>query len=524
MTAEATPEPIQLSRILAIARRRGWIVLVCAIVGAASAFFVSHGQRKQYSSTSALLFQQSNLSQQLFGYGSPTTIDPTTQAATDINLVSQPQVAIATANALHLNAAHVTGEIGIAAAGASDVVNVTATDPSPTLAARLANTYATKFIIYRRSAERAQALEAKAQLQRQIARLRSTNTGSGQLPNLETRLSQLEVLASLQTGDVQLAQPALVPSSPSSPHVKRNTLLGLLAGLLVGLLAAVIAERIDQTVREPEDARDLLRLPLLGAVPSSKSLSDSALDEPFAFSAEAEAFGLLRTQLRYFNVDRAIQSVLVSSAAPGDGKSIVAWNLGRAAATLSVDSSVLLVDADLRRPSVSKLAGVHDSPGLAELLTQDLLLDDVIRIVSVDGSGDTDAGVLHVLTAGAAVPNPAELLESNKLRHLVAELHTRYSFIIFDTPPTSILPDAIPLMTQVSGVLVVVRVRKTRRPAIKRFREQLDDLGAHVLGLVLNDVPSSSSGYRDYGRYVRQYSPPAARLSPDGSHADTVTR
>jgi succinoglycan biosynthesis transport protein ExoP len=514
------PERGGTQGVVSALRRWLWMVILCGLVGAGVAFALTRGKPTSYSATASLLFQQNNVSQQLFGFATSTPVDPTAQAATNITLVSQPTVASRAAQILHVPVATVAGGISIAAAGASDIVNVTASAASPSFAARLANAYALSFISYRKQADRSQIVQAAAQLQGQIRRLQqSGQAGGGQLRDLQTRLSQLDVLASTQTGDVQLGQDAGVPTAPVASHMARNTGLGLVAGVLVGLLAALILERLDHSLRHPEEARHLLGLPMLGVIPSSRALSRSRAAGHQGATVEGETFGLLRAQLRYFNVDTDIKSILVSSAAPGDGKSTVAWNLACAAAD-SPRAQVLLVDADLRRPVVAATAGVPVSPGLSELLTQGLSIDDVIHTLS--GAGADTAGRLDVLTSGAPPPNPAELLESRKLQDLLEALDARYDFVIIDAPPTSVVSDAIPLMAQVSGLVIVVRVGRTRRDALRRLRYQLDELGAHVLGFVANDVSSRKSGYKGYyGTYAR---PAAVGDSSDVPTAITASQ
>jgi capsular exopolysaccharide synthesis family protein len=396
----------------------------------------------------------------------------------------------------------VSQEVSIAAAGASSVVNVTATTTNPRFSATLANAYVTQLVNYLADSDRAQIVQAASQLQRQVNNLRATYPNDAALPSLETRLSQLDVLSATQTGDVQVANQALIPTSPSSPHVRRSTALGLVAGLLVGLIAMFLAERLDRTLRDPDDAKELFGLPLLGMIPLSRSLSSKSAAKPLAPTVAAEAFRLLLAQLRYFNVDREMRSVLVTSAAPGDGKSTVAWNLARTAAALNPHSSVLLVDADLRRSSIASMAYIDPAPGLAEALTRDLPLEKVINSFDVDGPQDGRQARLHVLTAGAPAPNPSELLESQRLRHLVDRLQSLYDLVIFDTPPTALVSDAIPLMTRVSGVIVVVRLRNTRRDNAKRLHDQLVSLGAPALGIVVNGVPAALSSYGGYPGYA----------------------
>jgi capsular exopolysaccharide synthesis family protein len=509
MPEDTRNEPLQLTRILAILRRRAWILILCIVIGAAAAYFVSHRQQKKYSATAAVLFQQDQLSQQLFGFGTVTYEDPTTESATNVTLASQPVIAAHAAGALGhgLTRTRVSSEISIAAAGASDVVDITATDPSPALAATIANTYVTQLVDYLQASAKAQVVEAAAQLQGQINKLRATSSSRSELLSLETRLSELDVLAATQTGDIQIADPALVPTSPSSPHVKRSTALGLIAGLLVGVLAVFLAERMDRRLREPNEATEVFGLPILGMIPSSRSLSRSAATKALAPTAAAEPFRLLRAQLRYFNVDREIKSILVTSAAPGDGKTTVAWNLARTAASLAPNSSVLLVDADLRRSSVAAMTKLEAVPGLAETLTHGLPFHEAVRRFDVEGLPGGRPAQLDILTAGAPAPNPSELLESQTLRRLVERLHSTYDLVILDTPPTAAVSDAIPLMTQVSGILVVVRLRNTRRDDATRLHQQLVSLGAPALGLVLNDISAATLRYKGYAGYS-DYAPP----------------
>jgi capsular exopolysaccharide synthesis family protein len=500
MADDTRNEPFQLRRVIAILRRRAWILIPCIVAGTAVAYFVSNGEEKMYSARAAVLFQQDQLSQQLFGFGAANYVDPTTASATNVTLASEPIVAANTALVLGrgLTRAAVASEVSVTAAGVSNVVNVTATNHSPAFAATLANTYTAQLVDYLASSAKAQVVQAASQLQGQINQLKPTSTLV--LSGLETRLSELDVLASTQTGNVQIANQALVPSAPSSPHVKRSTALGLVAGLLIGLLAVFLAERVDRTLRDEHEAIEVFGLPLLGVIPSSRSLSKSAARKPLTAAVVAEPFRLLRAQLHYFNVDREIRSVLVTSAAPGDGKSTVAWNMARTAASLAPDSSVLIVDADLRHSSVAAITQLEPAPGLAELLTRDLPIERAIRRFDVDRQSGGPPAQLDVLTAGAPAPNPSELLESQRLRRLVEELHDRYDLVIFDTPPTSVVSDAIPLMTQVSGILIVVRLRNTRRDDAKRLHEQLVRLGAPTLGLVLNDMPVAV-GYKSYAGY-----------------------
>ena len=163
------------------------------------------------------------------------------------------------------------------------------------------------------------------------------------------------MLAELRSGNVQVAQPSAIPTGPSSPKIRRNTILGAILGLLLGLGIAFLIERLDRRIREPKELQEIYDLPLLGVVPESPALARSARGNGHSSnglsSGEAEAFYLIRAHMRYFNVDRQIRTLLVISAGPGDGKTTIALNLAAAAARAG--SVALLVEADLREPTVA---------------------------------------------------------------------------------------------------------------------------------------------------------------------------
>jgi capsular exopolysaccharide synthesis family protein len=277
--------------------------------------------------------------------------------------------------------------------------------------------------------------------------------------------------------------------------------LGLAAGVLIALLAMFLLERLDKTLRDPAEVEALLGLAVLGMIPSSRAFARNASVSPLEATPEAEAFRLLRTQLRYFNVDTEVRSLLVTSGDVGDGKSIVAWNLARTAAALSPTSRVLLIDGDLRRPRIATLAGESASPGLSELLTHGLSVQDVVRRSRLGATEQGQAACdLFIITAGALAPNPSELMQSEKLRVVLQELQQHFDFVIVDAPPSAVVSDAIPVMSQVSGVLVVVRLRHSRRNSLRRLREQVSRLPAPCLGVIINDVRRSDGGYARYYR------------------------
>jgi capsular exopolysaccharide synthesis family protein len=215
-------------------------------------------------------------------------------------------------------------------------------------------------------------------------------------------------------------------------------------------------------------------LPLLGVVPESAALSRSSRGKKNAGevlpAGEAEAFHLIRAHLRYFNVDRELRTLLVASAAPGDGKTTVARHLAAAAARMG--ARVLLLEADLRRPTVAQQLDVLSGPGVSDVLIGTLSLSEATQLIDLDqAGGDGSRGrTLDVLVAGATLPpNPGELIESHAMESLLEEAKAKYDLVVIDTPPLTAVSDAFPLLRKVDGVIIVGRVGRNRRDIAQRL-------------------------------------------------------
>jgi receptor protein-tyrosine kinase len=497
-------------------------VLLCALLVPAAALAYSLTQQKQYSASAALLFRDPQLDQKLFGSTvfQPST-DPTREAATNVKLVSLETVAARTSRALggKLTPSEVQSKVTAASEGESDVASITATDPSPRFAAQLANTFAQQFVAFRRDADRSKIATAQKLVQAQLAQLGPAQLASPQARTLRTQNEQLSILAALQTGNAELVQPANAPSSPSSPQTTRNVVFGFILGLLLGLGLAVLLERIDRRLRSVSELGEAFGRPVLGAVPESRVIAKSdgmRRLEP----AEAEAFRMLRANLRYFNVDREIRSVLITSATPGEGKSTVAMYLALAAASSGV--RVLLVEADLRRPTLNGRLGIATSHGISEVLAGARDLRSAIDHIELESSQASHT--LDVLTAGPIPPNPSDLVESDKMRRIVEAAEDAYDLVIIDTPPTSVVSDAIPLVRLVSGVLVVTRLGKTTKDSAHHLRDQLENLDANVLGVVVNSA-SRRAGYGPQQGYEYSYGyEPVSAGGSSRERSETVAR
>src|SRR3954468_13123863 len=490
---EEVAAPLAVMRML---RRRIGVVLICALLVPAAALAFSLSQEKQYSASASLLFRDPQLDQKFSGAPVfPPSNDPAREAATNAKLASLEVVAARTSKALHgqLAAGEITGKIAVEPAGQSDVVSITATDHDPVFAARLANTFAQQFIAFRRDADRSKIAAARQLVTDQLKRLSSTELAGPQGTALRQRSEQLQLLAALQTGNAELVQPANTPGAPSSPQTRRNVVFAALFGLIMGCGLAVLLERLDRRLKDPKQVSDVYGRPVIGAVPESREIARTEQSFEELPTNEAEPMRMLRANLRYFNVDREVRSVLVTSAAPGEGKSTVAKHLASAAA--STGERVLLLEADLRRPNLKTRMKLSGDNGLSQVLAGTRSLRSAIEQVEVAGSTG-ERRVLSVLASGPIPPNPTDLIESDRMRQVLKAVGEKYDLVVIDTPPTSVVSDAIPLVKSVDGVLVVARLGKTTRDASVHLRDQLNNLGAYVLGVVVNSVTRGSmSGY-----------------------------
>lgn len=491
---------LSIEQLLTVLRRRGPWILLCLVLVAATAYGYSKHQTKQYTATAALSFTNNSLDQQIAGLSaSGSTSNLLEQQIINRELVSLGDMAAKTASLLGhgLTVEKVSASLSISAQGETSIVDVSATSTSPVLAAEIANTYASQFVKEQQRTNRHYFSSVLALVNRQLAALPPPQRFGTVGLNLQTRAQTLRLLAGLKYGNVQVAQEAFVPSGASSPKTKRNTILGTVLGLLLGLGVAFLLERLDRRIGEPKDLEAIYHLPMLGVVPKSAALSRSARHDEGKGGialppAEAEAFSLIRAHLRFFSVDRDVRTVVIASPAPGDGKTTIARHLAEAAVRLG--SQVLLLEVDLRHPTLAQQLDIKSGPGLADVLIGAIPMDQATQ--SVDLQAPPGEGVkgqtLDVLAAGATPPNPGELLESHAMDAVLARAKSTYDFVVIDTPPLAAVSDAFPLLTKADGVVIVGRVGHSRRDAAERLHQVLAISGAPLLGVIANGSKSDS--------------------------------
>ncbi len=328
------------------------------------------------------------------------------------------------------------------------------------------------------------------------------------------KLKEAGVAAGLRSNNFRIVDVARVPTAASEPNIPRNLAFALALGLTTGIGLAFGLESMDNTVRTPEQAQTISALPSLGMIPlGSRSRAELSNRKRLALapsrgavelvtqerpkSQMAESYRALRTSLLLTSLGGPPKVILITSALPQEGKTTTSLN--SAIVLAQGGTRVLLIDADLRRPSIHKTLGMGPQAGLSNVLTGSATLQQAIVPSNILPS-------LWVLPAGTPPPNPAELLASVNMKDVLDQLREQYDHIIVDTPPTLSVTDAVIMSTRADRVVLVIRSGQTTKQALRRARDTLLQVNAHVCGVLLNAVDLNSPDYYYYHEYRGGYS------------------
>ena len=333
---------------------------------------------------------------------------------------------------------------------------------------------------------------------------------------LSERLEDAIINAQSKSGGLKLVDAAQIPETPIARRDYIFYIIGLVVALGLGIGLSLLREFMDDTIKSPDDVEKQLGLTLLGTIPhihvkkSDMEVRRSAAKEGKVIirnkypklamgpdeeeSVVGESFRTLRTNIVFASPDKPVQTLLITSSGPGEGKSLTMANTALSFAQQG--EPTLIIDTDLRRPITHHLFKLDRSPGFGEIFSGKMTLADAVR--TVPGTN------LHVLTAGAYMPNPSEVLGSKKMDAMLLELKEIYRFILFDTPPIIAVTDACILASKLDGVVLVVRAGKTNIGVANRALQALNNVKARQLGCILNDV-DLTKGYSSYGYYKNYY-------------------
>jgi exopolysaccharide transport family protein len=327
------------------------------------------------------------------------------------------------------------------------------------------------------------------------------------------KLKEAGVTAGLRSNNFRIVDVARVPTAASGPNLLRNLGLALALGLSTGIGLAFLLEGMDNTIRTPEQAQIISALPSLGMIPlGSRSTKELGSRQNLALTSSkeavelvtqsrprsqmAESYRALRTSLLLTFAGGPPKVILVTSALPEEGKTTTSVNSSIVLAQKG--TRVLLIDADLRRPSIHKTLGMGPKVGLSNVLTGTATLQQAII-------PSTILPDLFVLPAGTPPPNPAELLASTKMKNVLEELRKQYDHIVIDSPPTLSVTDAVVMSTSADAVVLVIRSGHTTKPALRRARDILLQVNARVCGVLVNAVDLSSPDYYYHYEYQGKY-------------------
>jgi non-specific protein-tyrosine kinase len=326
--------------------------------------------------------------------------------------------------------------------------------------------------------------------------------------NLVTNFEQVRLAEAQTSTNVFVSEPASVPREPVSPKTARNTLLALLAGMLLAAGLVFTIDTLDDSIKNPEEIRQKFNLPILGVVSSHQIIEGKPISLAQPRSPVAEAFRSLRTNLTYASVDRPLRRILITSATPQEGKTTISSNL--AVVLAQGEKKAVLIDADMRRPTVHQKFGLPNRVGLSGLFVRPL--DSLFGVVQ-------NAGVpgLSIIPSGSLPPNPSELLTSRRMTEILDRLNQDFELVLIDTPPVLTVTDAVALAPIMDGVVLVAKPGVTKLSAFRQTLEQLQAVGARILGVVLNEVNPSSRKYGYY--YNRYYSKYSHYYDTDGNKA-----
>ncbi len=521
---------MELAQYAMVIWRRWGLVALTTVLAAGAAAGFSLTQTPIYRSSVTLEVQREGNPAENAYY---TALNNEARANAYALQVTGPSVLARAAERLGLpgEAARLRGMLAVSQTADTGMIEISARHPDPAMAKAVAEATGEVFIEEIKAQQESRYRTSLAELDAQIAALEAriadtqaaivsygnvdalTTAARAELAQLETQLTNDETrlrvmlqsteqfrLAMAQYDDsVTVFSPAELPAAPVSPRPLRNTALATVVGGMIGVGTAFLLDYLDDTVHTPEDARAALGVNVLGAVPDVEGKSTIgwlAQEEPL--STAAEAFRDLRTSLQYASLDAPLRTLLVTSTEPDEGKTFVAANLATVVALGG--RRVLLMEADLRRPRIHKLWEETRAPGLTEALRASSDAQQEGRTISpVPFVRPTQVEGLCLMTSGAVVPTPAELLNSQTFQRMMAALQETFDLIVIDSPPVLAVTDAAVLTGTVDGVVIVTISGQTRLPSAARTIERVQSVGGNLLGLVINRMTARSGGY--YYRY-----------------------
>lgn len=504
---------------------RAPMIIGIVLIASIGVFLLSSMQTKRYKASATMLVSDLPSLSGVGGNQSSSVDGP--DMATPLVLLQSSDLEADVIEQLGDSASEVTN-FGAKQVGTTSFIAVTASASSAELAQQAANLYATTFV------EQRQGQLAKSMSDRAAELRKAADDVTGQLTDIESRLNspatsslerdtlgaqkatlvaqavdfrsqatQFDIEATSRSGGIELAESAALPDGPYSPTPRRNAVMAGIVALVFAIGLAFILDRLDDRLESTAEVERLANpIPVLGAIPIHSASRNGRRKIPKhsqralvpLSSVAAESYRRLRTSLRFSSVGSTRRTIVVTSSDEGEGKSTVVANLAVALAETGL--RVVVISADLRRPSLAGIFGLEEGPiGLTDVLLGESSIEDAVQRVTL-GSGSH----LHVLPAGTLPSNPGEVLGSVAMRQVLDRLEAAGAdYVLIDTPPVLPVADALTLAQFADGVLVVTMADGTRKGHLAESLDRLEQVHADIVGVVINAVPTK--GYFNHGSY-----------------------
>ncbi|HEV2756072.1 MAG TPA: polysaccharide biosynthesis tyrosine autokinase [Actinomycetota bacterium] len=516
-------ESVDLRAYLALLRARKWTIILVTLLVFGAALAWSYQQQPVYAAT-ARVYLEPLTSEQMTAFG---RVDVATQS----QVAASEPVAVRVKEDLGFpgTARSLLGPLSAEALTETQIIILRYTSTDPALTAAAANSFAENFLDFRSEREQQNALEEQRAIERRVqtasAQLTEVtqqledaqdsgddalaatldtqrNILTARLGVLQQRLDDVQSQSSGQGGG-EVIEEATTPSVPVSPNHRRNGGLGLILGLAIGTGLAFLRERLDDRFKGRADVEVAVRAPVVGTIPRYQRPRGASAYQVISAAdpqgAAAEAYRALRTNVQFITSQRGIKSLVVTSPSAAEGKSATSSNLGVVLA--QAGRRVILVSADLRRPTLGNYFGIQDQAeqeGLSAYLSG--AKTNVVEVIRDPGIPN-----MRIVPSGVVPPNPAELLSSPLLGSLVRSLEEIADFVIVDSAPVLAVADAAVIASQVGGALLVIDASKTHRSATVHSKQELERTGGAIIGCVLNAFDPGDRSYYysaySYGRY-----------------------
>ncbi len=517
-SSDQTNVNLDLRQYLSSLWQWSWVMILAAIIAGAAAYLISDRMRPFYESSTTVLVNEAPATQAT-DYSSVLMSKQLTstyaQMMTKDSILNEVIRKAGIVNTID----EVKDWITVSAVRDTQLIQISVITTDPDYSAKIANTVVDVFaeqiqsIQSERFAQSKEALETQlSETNKQItyySKLVENATSEEDKERLDLKLTQYRSIYAnllLSYEQIRLSEAQSVSSvvqvelatpdpEPVSPKIFLNTALAAIGGFILAMMIVILREMLDDSIKTPKEIIRKFHLPVLGVINRYRkelSLPISATDPR---SPTAEAYRSLRTNVSYTAVDRPVHTILVTSAEPGEGKSTTISNLGVVLAQNG--NRVIITDCDMRHPKMHEYFNLPNRLGISSLFVQPDGLKNAIQTTAVSG--------LSLLTTGALPANPAELMGSKAMQTILSMMRQTADIILIDTPPLLAVTDAAALAPSVDGVILVVQPGKTRSSAFQQSLEQLQQVKARVLGVVLNNVVTKGKSYGYHYREYRNY-------------------